>query len=490
MLLGIDVGTSSIKGMVMEEDGKILAVCARNYDVSFPRANQAEQDPRMWWEGLCQVMEELGEKCPKMKENLRGIGLSGQMHGLVAIDKEGTPVRPAIIWMDQRATKELEEINEKIPTQKQGEIFHNRVFNGFALPSLLWVKQEEPEVYEKIDKIFQPKDYIRYCMTGEAGTEESDSSAALLMNVGKRDWAWEELELLEIRRDILPSLGKSWEIAGRVTEKAGKELGIRGGIPVVYGAGDQQAQSIGNGAVREGLLISNIGTGAQVSCYSKKDRYDKELRTHTFCHGIPDGYTIYGAMLSGGMSLKWMKNNILQAESFDQLSAMASETAPGSEGVIFLPYLSGERTPLMNPRARGMFFGLSIDQDRRHLTRAVMEGVTYALKSSLDILQGMGIDGKWILASGGAAQSPVWLQIQADILEKEVQVCKVKEQACLGACILAGVGCGIYADIEQACEKLVSYEDKIYLPTQKNQSIYREQYGKFQGLYENTKKFL
>ena len=327
-------------------------------------------------------------------------------------------------------------------------------------------------------------------MTGEVGTEESDASAALLMDVGKREWAWDVLEILGIRREILPPLGHSWEVAGRVTEKAAKELGIRAGIPVVYGAGDQQAQSIGNGAVREGLLISNIGTGAQVSCYSKKDWYDTKLRTHTFCHGIPDGYTIYGAMLSGGMSLKWLKNNILNVGSFGELSAMAGETAPGSDGVIFLPYLSGERTPLMNPGAKGMFFGLSIEQDRRHLARAVMEGVTYALKSSLDILQSMGIDAKRILASGGAAQSPVWLQIQADILGKEVQVCNVKEQACLGACMLAGVGCGVYGDIGQACENLVSYEEKIYLPNQENQSLYREQYVKFQGLYENTKEFL
>ena len=483
MLLGIDVGTSSIKGMLMEENGRILAISARNYDVSFPKPNYAEQDPRMWWVRLCQVMGELQRKCPRMKEDLQGIGLSGQMHGLVAIDKEGIPVRPAIIWMDQRATKELEEIKEKIPFSRQGEIFHNQVFNGFALPSLLWMKREEPDLYERIDKIFQPKDYIRYCMTGEVGTEESDASAALLMDVGKREWAWDVLEILGIRREILPPLGHSWEVAGRVTEKAAKELGIRAGIPVVYGAGDQQAQSIGNGAVREGLLISNIGTGAQVSCYSKKDWYDTKLRTHTFCHGIPDGYTIYGAMLSGGMSLKWLKNNILNV-------GMAGETAPGSDGVIFLPYLSGERTPLMNPGAKGMFFGLSIEQDRRHLARAVMEGVTYALKSSLDILQSMGIDAKRILASGGAAQSPVWLQIQADILGKEVQVCNVKEQACLGACMLAGVGCGVYGDIGQACENLVSYEEKIYLPNQENQSLYREQYVKFQGLYENTKEFL
>lgn len=490
MLLGIDVGTSSIKGMLMEENGRILAISARNYDVSFPKPNYAEQDPRMWWVRLCQVMGELQRKCPRMKEDLQGIGLSGQMHGLVAIDKEGIPVRPAIIWMDQRATKELEEIKEKIPFSRQGEIFHNQVFNGFALPSLLWMKREEPDLYERIDKIFQPKDYIRYCMTGEVGTEESDASAALLMDVGKREWAWDVLEILGIRREILPPLGHSWEVAGRVTEKAAKELGIRAGIPVVYGAGDQQAQSIGNGAVREGLLISNIGTGAQVSCYSKKDWYDTKLRTHTFCHGIPDGYTIYGAMLSGGMSLKWLKNNILNVGSFGELSAMAGETAPGSDGVIFLPYLSGERTPLMNPGAKGMFFGLSIEQDRRHLARAVMEGVTYALKSSLDILQSMGIDAKRILASGGAAQSPVWLQIQADILGKEVQVCNVKEQACLGACMLAVVGCGVYGDIGQACENLVSYEEKIYLPNQENQSLYREQYVKFQGLYENTKEFL
>ncbi|MBS6194102.1 MAG: xylulokinase [Clostridiales bacterium] len=490
MLLGIDVGTSSIKAMLMEEEGRVIGVKTKGYDVNIPREGWAEQNPEEWWEALCRILGELKSEHFREFEAIRGIGFSGQMHGLIAVDQEGKTVRPAIIWMDQRAGEELKEIGRKIYSEEQGKIFHNRIFNGFALPSLLWMKNHEPENFQKTYKVFQPKDYLRFRLTGEMGTEFSDASASLMMDVGKREWAKESLERLGISGELLPKLGESVQVAGYVTEKGAKETGLKKGIPVVFGAGDQQAQSIGNGAVREGLMISNIGTGAQVSAYSREDRYDHKLRTHTFCHGIPGGYTIYGAMLSGGMSLKWLKNQILLEESFAGMSAMAEETEAGSRGLVFLPYLAGERTPHMNPAARGVFFGLSLEHTRAHMVRAVMEGVTYALRDSMEILDGMGVKGEKILASGGACSSEIWLQIQADILGKEVQVCKMREQACLGACILAGVGVGSYGSIEEACEKLVRFEEKVYVPRREVREVYEENYRKFQGIYEGTKAFL
>lgn len=490
MLLGIDVGTSSIKAMLMEENGRIVAVKTKGYDVHIPHPGWAEQNPREWWEALCGILQSMKAAYPREMDGIAGIGFSGQMHGLVAVDEDGEPVRPAIIWMDQRATAELEEIDEKVSRDIQAQILHNRIFNGFALPSLLWMKKQEPQNFDRIHRIFQPKDYIRYRFTGEMGTEVSDASASLMMDIGKREWAANILKKLDILAGILPEISGSSELAGHVTRAAAQETGLAAGIPVVYGAGDQQAQSIGNGAVREGLVISNIGTGAQISAYTAKDLYDKQLRTHTFCHGIPGGYTVYGAMLSGGLSLKWLKEQILRVPDFAEMSGMAETVAPGSGGVIFLPYLAGERTPLMNPDAKGIFFGLSLEHTGAHMARAVMEGVTYALRDSLGILKAMGICGEQILASGGACSSPVWLQIQADILGREIKVCRTKEQACLGACILAGTGLGIYESIQDACGDLVQFDERIYEPRKEYRQMYLENYDRFHGIYEETRKWL
>ena len=455
MLLGIDIGTSSIKGMLMEEDGKIVSVKSSGYPVEIPRAGWAQQDPALWWEGLCDVLAQMRQERPDILGSVRGIGFSGQMHGLTAVDREGNPVCPAIIWMDQRATGELGEIREKISAEEQGRILHNRVFNGFALASLLWMKNQDRGTYERIYRVFQPKDYIRYRLTGQMGTDYSDASASLMLDVGKRGWAWELLEKLGIDGSLLTSLGGSWEIAGAVTRKAAGQTGLPEGIPVVYGAGDQQAQSIGNGAVREGRMISNIGTGAQVSAFSASDFYDPELRTHTFCHAVPDAYTIYGAMLTGGMSLNWMKNQILREDSFEKLGQMAETVEPADT-----------------------------------ISTVTVKGVTFALRDSMEILEELGVRAERLTASGGASGSPVWLQIQADILGKEIQVCRSQEQACLGACILAGVGTGVYPDISAACGRLVSFEEKVYRPRSQYAAMYEELYRKYHGIYQGTKNWM
>ncbi|MEE1031376.1 MAG: xylulokinase [Ruminococcus sp.] len=489
-LLGIDIGTSSTKALLMDENGTTIALKKQFYRISIPQPGWAEQNPEDWWQALIGALTQITEEFPEEMANVAGVGLTGQMHGLVAVDIEGKPVRPAIIWMDQRATKQLEEIQEKISWKEQANVFHNRVFNGFALASLLWMKENEPENYERIYKVFQPKDYIRYCLTGRFGTEVSDASAALFMNVKKRTWATKQLNRLGISESILPTLGKSMDIAGTVSFGVSLCTGIPEGIPVIFGAGDQQAQSIGNGVVKEGLMISNIGTGAQVSAYCKKDIYDGHLRTHTFCHGIPDSYTIYGAMLCGGLSVRWLKNNILHGEKFQQMSEKAEKVEPGCGGLIFLPYLTGERTPHMNPKARGIYFGLSLEHTDAHLTRAMMEGVAFALKDSMRIMEEIGIPCEKMIASGGACNSPLWLQIQADIFGKEVQVCRAREQACLGACIMAGVAVGLYENIEKACEQLIAFDEVIYKPREKYREMYENLYYKYRKIYKYTNRYM
>lgn len=486
VILGIDIGTSSVKAMLLDTNDGVSGCQSKKYEVQIPKANYAEQNPEVWWESLVQVLHRLNVQFSEKYRQIEAIGFSGQMHGLVAVDESGNAIRPAIIWLDQRSEKQVEYLNQFLDEKEKRQVLRNHIFTGFALPSLLWIKENEQENYKKIYKIFQPKDYIRMKMTGKFGTEVTDASATAMFDVQNRTWAWEILKKLEVNLAIFPKCSESTKIAGYITNACSLLTGLKQGIPVVYGAGDQQAQSIGNGVVEEGLITSNIGTGGQISTFIKTAQYDQKLRTHTFCHAIDKGYTIFGATLCSGMSMKWMKDRILKVKEFDEMSRMAEDIVPGSEGVIYLPYLSGERTPYMNPKASGAFWGLKLLHDRRHMIRAVMEGVTFSLKDSLNIFEELGIKGNKIIASGGGAGSDVWLQMQADIFEKEVVVSEVKEQACLGACIVAGVGSGMFKETAEACGKFAKLNKKVYVPNTNTFHIYRKNYEMFKELYDRN----
>ena len=365
---------------------------------------------------------------------------------------------------------------------------HNRPATGFAFPSLLWVKENEPEVYDRCYKIMHPKDYIRLKLTGTFGTDMSDASSSSAFNVKERRWDTGLISRMGIDTDKLPECHEATDIAGEVTENVSVETGIPKGTKVVYGCGDQPAQSIGNGAVKNGSVTSNIGTGGQIATFSSVDDCDPAMRAHTFCHAIDKGYTIFGAALCSGLSLKWLKNNVILGETYDNMSKMAAEVQPGSEGLIYLPYLTGERTPHMDPNAKGIFFGMTLGHNRRHFSRAVMEGVTFSLKDSLEIFDEMGLSVDRVIASGGGANSRVWLQMQADIFQKEVVVSKVKEQACLGACIVAGIGTGIFKDAEEAAERLVKFDDRVYTPAKDAADKYVGAYEVFKKLYHANKE--
>ncbi len=490
VILGIDLGTSSVKAMLLDSIQGVLEVESGGYDVEIPKEGYAEQEPEKWWEETKKIILRLRDKNGEAFGQIAAIGFSGQMHGIVLTDEKGTPLRPAILWLDQRSKKELEEIYQKIDLEKMGNVLRNRVYTGFGFPSLMWVREHEPEILQKTRWIMMPKDFIRYKMTGKIASDVTDASSTAIFHTAERTWAYDMIREFGLPLEIFPPCGESMEIAGYVTKKCAMECGLKEGIPVVYGAGDQQAQSIGNGICEEGKIICNIGTGGQISTYIKDPIYDKKLRTHTFCHSIDKGYTIYGATLCSGMSLKWLKDKILQIDDFDQLSKMAGEIAPGSEGLIYLPYLTGERTPHMDPCAKGMFAGLTLRHERRHMVRAVMEGVTMSLRDSLTIFQELGIKCDTIIASGGGARSHEWLQMQADIFHKKVVVCEVSEQACLGACILAGSGCGIFASVKQATEQFVSFRDKVYEPDSRYEKLYDKQYERFRALYRNNREWM
>ena len=309
MILGIDVGTSGIKAMLLDTETGVKAVHAKSYEVDIPRPGYAQQDPQMWWNSLLEVLDWLHIHFRDDYERISAVGYSGQMHGLVLAGENGEPLRPAIIWLDQRAEKQMEEIYSTYTEAEMGRLLCNRVSSGFAFPSLLWVKENEPEIFSKVKKILSPKDYLRFKMTGNMGGEVSDASATGMFSTAKRDWAWELLERFELSKEIFPPVAESSDIAGTISRDCAKRTGLPQGIPVVYGAGDQQAQSIGNGVIRPGRMISNIGTGGQISTFLSQPVYDRKLRTNTFCHAIKGAYTIYGATLCSGMSMNWIKNH-------------------------------------------------------------------------------------------------------------------------------------------------------------------------------------
>ena len=483
-ILGIDLGTSSVKAMLLNVDAGVVGVRAKEYEVDIPHPGFAEQNPERWWDSLVEVLGWLREHHRDAFDSVCAVGYSGQMHGLVLTGTDGRPVRPAIIWLDQRAGSQLEQISAVLSEEEMGRVFCNRVSSGFAFPSLLWVRDREPEIFARAAHVLSPKDYIRYKMTGEVGAEVVDASSTTMFDTAKRGWAWEVIARFHLPEEIFPTVHESADFAGTISPSCAAKTGLPEGIPVIYGAGDQPAQSIGNGVIKSGQIISNIGTGGQISAFAGTPVYDKKLRTNTFCHAIQNGWTIFGATLCSGMSLSWAKNKVLHVDSYEEVNELVSAVRPGADGLLYLPYLSGERTPHMNPNAKGVFFGMTLGQERGHFLRAVMEGVAYSLKDCLGIIQELGIDAPEIIASGGATASPQWLRIQADIFGKPVRASRVKEQACLGSCPLAGVGTGILPSLEEACGRFVSMDERIYLPDERNTDIYREGYAKYRKLYE------
>lgn len=483
-ILGIDLGTSSVKAMLFDAEQGVIAVRAEEYGVDIAHPGWAQQSPALWWESLVRVLRWLESHYREAYWSVCAVGYSGQMHGMVLTDAKGQPVRSAVIWLDQRADRQLEEIGAVLSEEDMGNVFCNRVSSGFAFPSLLWVREQEPEIFARAAHFLSPKDYIRYKMTGEIGAEVVDASSTTLFATGERDWAWEVIDRFHLPPQMFPKVHESADIAGTVTAQCEAQTGLPAGIPVIYGSGDQPAQSIGNGVIGPGRIISNIGTGGQISAFSSRPAYDKKLRTNTFCHAIRNAWTIFGATLCSGMSLSWAKNKVFRVGSYEEINAAVAAVSPGADGLIYLPYLSGERTPHMNPDARGVFFGMTLGQEQGHFLRAVMEGVTYSLRDCLGILQELGIDAPEIIASGGATASPQWMQMQADILGKPVRVSRVKEQACLGSCLLAAVGTGVLPSLEEACGRFAVMDERVYLPDAANADVYREGYDTYRRLYE------
>lgn len=481
-LMGIDLGTSSLKVMIIDYLGNMKALSSRQYKFGSPYNGYAEQQPEVWWDACCQSIQEALHKSGLSANEIRSVSFSGQMHGLVLLDKDKQVIRPAILHYDSRSEKQVKYINEILGLDSVKELIMNPVCTGFLLPSLLWLRDNEPVNYKKAYYVCLPKDYLRLKLTGEVASDYSDASATLAFDIKNSCWSEKILEKVNVPIGLFPNCYDIDSIAGYVIEKAAKESGLQAGTAVVYGGGDQVMQGIGNGATSTDIATVNIGTSGQVCFQSDTPIANPSLSTNSFCGYKKGRWIIMGATMSAGLSLRMYKS-LFQEVDYDAINEKVKFLGAGSGGLIYLPYLNGERTPHVNPNISGMLMGINIRTDTPQIARAIMEGVTYSLMQCIEVCSELGLSPKYLVASGGGARSTSWLQIQADVYNLPLRVTMTEEQAGLGAAIAAGVGIGIYRDIEEGCQAVVKYAEDIIVPNKKNHEIYEEYYQLYKDTY-------
>jgi xylulokinase len=456
-VLGIDVSTTATKALVVDEQGSVVSEGVSSYGFETPRPTWAEQDPHTWWEAASVAIRAALDAANVEGSSIDAVGLTGQMHGSVLVDSSGEVVRPAILWNDQRTVAECDEIRRRIGRQRLIAVTGNDALTGFTAPKLLWVAAHEPENWARVATVMLPKDYVRFRLTGERAVDAADGSGTILFELAARDWSTEILGALDMDQGILPPVFEGPEITGSVTAEAAEATGLDPGTPVVAGGGDQSANAVGVGAVAPGVFALSLGTSGVVFATSDGAAIDPGGRVHAFCHAVPGRWHMMGVMLSAAGSLRWLRDALAPGRGFDELVAGAAEVPAGSDGLWFLPYLSGERTPYPDPYARGAFVGLTSTHDLRHLTRAVLEGVAFGLRDGFDLMIASGMRAPdSVRASGGGVRSSLWTQILADVLGTTIDKVVTEEGAAYGAAILAAVGAGHFADVETATEKLVT----------------------------------
>ncbi|MFO7697823.1 MAG: xylulokinase [Anaerolineae bacterium] len=491
-LMGIDVGTTGTKTLLIDDTGKVLASATSEYPMYTPRPLWAEQDPEDWWRAAVfstrQVLKESGIDASE----IAGIGLTGQMHGMVMLDAAGQVLRPCIMWNDQRTATQCEWIMNTVGRQRFLDLTLNRALPGFTAPKIIWTRENEPAVYAQAAKVLLPKDYIRYRLIGVYATEVSDASGTVLLDVRNRRWSEEVLSELGIPRDWMPECVESIVVTGEITAEVAEMTGLKKGTPVVGGGGDQAASAVGTGIVEPGLVSVTMGTSGVVFAYTETPSRDAEGRLHTFCHAVPDKWHVMGVTLSAGGSFRWFRDTLGAAEKniaalshvdpYVILTSEAQQAPAGSEGLLFLPYLTGERTPYADPDARGAFVGLTLRHDKRHMVRSVLEGVAYSLRDCIELFRDMAIPIQQVRAVGGGARSDVWRQIMADVFGTELVTINVTDSTAYGAALLAGVGSNVYASVPEACATSIRITDRIE-PIAANLTVYNEYYPVYQTLY-------
>ncbi|MFA6937547.1 MAG: xylulokinase [Treponema sp.] len=495
-LIGVDLGTSGTKTVLFNENGDVIASKTIEYPLYQPQNGWAEQDPLDWWHAAAGSMKAVVEKSGVNPSEIKGIGISGQMHGLVMLDKAGNVLRKSIIWCDQRTAKECAEITEKVGAKRLIEITANPALTGFTASKILWVRNNEPEVYDKCAHILLPKDYVRYMLTGEFATEVSDASGMQLLDVPNRCWSEEVLSKLGIDKSLLAKVYESPEVTGKLTKKAAELTGLAEGTPVVGGAGDNAAAAVGTGTVEDGIAFTTIGTSGVVFAHTSKLSIDPKGRVHTFCCAVPGAWHVMGVTQGAGLSLKWFRDNFCHEEMITAsgmgkdpyylMDKQAERIPIGCDRLLYLPYLMGERTPHLDPDCRGAFFGLSAMHTRQHLLRAVMEGVTYSQRDSVEVLRSMGVQIKDMLACGGGGSSPLWRQMLADVYGCPVKTVVSKEGPALGVAILAGTGVGIYKSVQEGCRAVIR-TNPPQNPIPENSVQYEKYYKIYDELYPALK---
>lgn len=502
-LLGIDIGTSGARAIVVNSDnGQVVAGATTEYPLITPQPLWAEQHPEDWWRGTVEAVQHALAKAKTALGHaveISGIGLSGQMHGVVLLDANGEVVTPALIWCDGRSQAECDFITQTVGAEHLIELTSNPALVGFSASKLLWIRNHKPAEFSRARKFLLPKDYIRYRLTGEFASEVSDASGTLLFDVANRQWSSEMLEKLELDRDLLPPVYESQEVSAKVSAEAAELLGLKAGTPVVGGGGDQAAGAVGNGIVSAGLVSSTIGSSGVVFAYSSEPVRDPGGRVHTFCHAVPGAWHVMGVTQGAGLSLRWFRDEVYSEleknaahtqnrDIYELMTEQATKIPAGSDGLIFLPYLMGERTPHLNPQARGVWCGLTAAHTRAHLTRSVLEGVAYSLRDCLEILLEMQLPVEQIRASGGGGKSPLWRQIQADVFQRNVVTINASEGPAYGVALLAGVGTGVWSSVPEACGACIQLNSEVSADPQASK-VYAYYYPLYRELYTRLADF-
>ena len=498
--LGIDIGTSGTKTIAIDESGAILATAAREYPCEHPRPGWSEQDPDLWWRASAETVRQVLESGKFAVGDVVGVGLSGQMHGSVFLDGEGKVVRPALLWNDQRTGKQAAEIEEKAGG-REGlvRLVANRALTGFTAPKILWLREHEPAHFDRVRQVLLPKDYIRYKLSGTYATEVSDAAGTLLLDVANRRWSRELLGLLDLDAGLLPECFESFEVSSTVSQLGSAATGLPVGTKIVGGGGDQPAGAVGNGIVRPGVVSATMGTSGVVFAHTAESGFDPLGRLQRGCHAIPGAWCAMGVVLAAAGSYQWFRNKLgqqaiaeAQARGVDPyvlLNDEASRAEPGSEGLFFLPYLTGERAPYYDSDARGAWVGLSVRHGRPELIRSVLEGASYAMRDSLELIREMGVTIEQIRLSGGGARSPLWRQIQADIYGNDVHTVNAHEGPGFGVALLALVGAGVFSSVPEACDNTIRLADQTAVRPDvkafhdRGYAIYRKLYADLRETY-------
>jgi xylulokinase len=486
-LLGIDVGTGGTRAVLIDDDGRVTgSATVEHAPFASPQTGWAEQDPRDWWRAATLAVRAVLSDSDTKPEQIKAIGFSGQMHGSVLLDDRGEVLRPAIIWCDQRTAAQCIAITEKVGAATLIELTCNPALTGFTLPKLLWVREVEPELWRRVRTVLLPKDYVRFRLTGDSATDVADASGTLLFDVASRRWSERMLAATEIDLNLLPRACESPEITGTVSAAGAEATGLRAGTPVVAGGGDQAAGAVGMGIVRAGTVSATIGTSGVVFAASDKPALDPQGRVHTFCHAVPGRWHVMGVTQGAGLSLRWFRDQFGagagNGDPYERLTGEAANVEPGANGLIWTPYLMGERTPHLDPQARAALVGLTASHTRAHVVRAILEGVAFSLRDTFEIFNEMKVPVEEIRLGGGGARSQLWRQIQADIYGHPVKTVEAEEGAAYGAALLAGVGAGAWPSVEAACDAVVRISS-VTQPGHEAARVCERQYRKFRQIY-------